>query len=41
LSGVWNTRIVFGFTSFRDHRIRVLLDAGRPNGDRLATITPR
>jgi transposase len=41
LSGVWIKRIAFGFTSFRNYRIRVLLYAGRPNWDRLATITPR
>jgi transposase len=34
-------RIAFGFTSFRNYRIRVLLYAGHPNWDRLATITPR
>jgi transposase len=34
-------RIAFGFTRFRNYRIRVLLYAGRPNWDLLATITPR
>ena len=33
-------RIAFGFTSFRNYRIRTLLYAGRPNWDLLATITP-
>jgi len=34
-------RIAFGFTRFRNYRIRVLLYAGRPNWDLLATLTPR
>ena len=34
-------RIGFGFTRFRNYRVRVLLYAGRPNWDLLATITPR
>ena len=34
-------RIAFGFTRFRNYRIRVLLYAGRPNWDLLATVTPR
>ncbi len=34
-------RVAFGLTRFRNHRIRVLLYAGRPNWDLLATITPR
>jgi len=34
-------RIAFGFRRFRNYRIRVLLYAGRPNWDLLATITPR
>lgn len=34
-------RIAFGFTRFRNFRIRVLLYAGKPNWDLLATITPR
>ena len=34
-------RVAFGFTQFRNYRIRVLLYAGRPNWDLLATITPR
>lgn len=33
-------RIGFGFRSFRNYRLRVLLYAGRPNWDQLATITP-
>jgi hypothetical protein len=35
------TRVAFGFTRYRHYRIRVLLDAGKPNWDLLATITPR
>ena len=34
-------RVAFGFTRFCNYRIRVLLYAGRPNQDLLATITPR
>ena len=34
-------RAAFGFTSFRNYRIRTLLYAGKPNWDLLATITPR
>jgi len=34
-------RIPFGFTNFRNYRVRVLLYAGKPNWDLLATITPR
>ncbi|MGH8542165.1 MAG: transposase [Acidimicrobiales bacterium] len=34
-------RVAFGLTRFRNHRIRVLLYAGRPNWDLLATVTPR
>jgi len=34
-------RIAFGFTRFRNFRVRVLLYAGRPNWALLATITPR
>jgi transposase len=34
-------RAAFGFTSFRDYRIRSLLYAGKPNWDLLARITPR
>ena len=30
----------FGFTSFRNYRIRSLLYAGKPNWDLLATVTP-
>ncbi|MCU1497285.1 MAG: Transposase [Acidimicrobiales bacterium] len=33
-------RVAFGFTSFRNYRIRCLLYAGRPDWSRLATITP-
>jgi transposase len=34
-------RIGFGFTRFRNYRVRVLLYAGKPNWDLLATVTPR
>ena len=34
-------RVAFGFTNFRNYRVRVLLYAGRPNWDLLATLTPR
>lgn len=34
-------RVAFGFTNFRNYRVRVLLYAGKPNWDLLATITPR
>ncbi len=34
-------RIALGMTNFRNFRIRVLLYAGRPNWDLLATVTPR
>jgi transposase len=34
-------RVAFGFKEFRHFRVRVLLYAGRPNWDLLATITPR
>ena len=34
-------RAAFGFTSFRNYRIRSLLYAGKPNWDLLATIAPR
>ena len=33
-------RVAFGFTSFRNYRIRTLLYAGRPNWDLLATVIP-
>ena len=33
-------RVAFGFTRFRNYRIRALLYAGKPNWDLLATITP-
>jgi len=34
-------RAAFGFTSFRNYRIRSLLYAGKPNWDLLASVTPR
>lgn len=34
-------RVGFGFTRFANYRIRVLLYAGKPNWDLLATVTPR
>ena len=34
-------RVAFGFTRFRNYRVRVLLYAGRPNWQLLATVTPR
>lgn len=34
-------RIGFGFRRFANYRIRVLLYAGKPNWDLLATVTPR
>jgi transposase len=34
-------RAAFGFTSFRNYRIRSLLYAGKPNWDLLVTVTPR
>ena len=33
-------RVAFGFTRFRNYRIRALLYAGRPNWALLATVTP-
>ena len=33
-------RVAFGFTSFRNYRIRTLLYAGKPNWHLLTTITP-
>ena len=33
-------RVAFGFTNFRNYRVRVLLYAGKPNWDLLANITP-
>ncbi len=33
-------RAAFGFRSFRNYRIRVLLYAGKPNWSLLATIAP-
>lgn len=34
-------RVAFGFTNFRNYRVRAVLYAGRPNWDLLATLTPR
>ena len=34
-------RVAFGFRSFRNFRVRVLLYAGRPDWSKLAGITPR
>jgi transposase len=34
-------RGAFGFTSFRNYRVRSLLYAGKPNWGLLATIAPR
>lgn len=34
-------RVGFGFRKFASYRLRVLLYAGKPNWDRLATVTPR
>ena len=34
-------RTAFGFTSFRNYRVRSLLYAGKSNWSLLATITPR
>jgi hypothetical protein len=34
-------RIASGMTNFRNFRIRVLLHAGRPDWELLATVTPR
>jgi hypothetical protein len=33
-------RAAFGFTSFRNDRIRALLYAGKPNWELLVTVTP-
>jgi hypothetical protein len=33
--------VAFGFSRFRNYRIRTLLYAGKPNWSLLATITPR
>jgi len=33
-------RVGFGFRRFAHYRIRVLLYAGKPNWDLLATVTP-
>ncbi|MGD9796817.1 MAG: transposase [Acidimicrobiia bacterium] len=34
-------RVGFGFRCFAHYRTRVLLYAGKPNWDLLATVTPR
>jgi len=34
-------RAAFGFSSFRNYRVRSLLYAGKPRWGLLATITPR
>ncbi len=34
-------RAAFGFSSFRNYRVRALLYAGKPRWHLLATITPR
>ena len=34
-------RATFGSRSFRNYRVRALLDAGKPNWSLLATVTPR
>jgi len=34
-------RVAFSFRSFRNYRIRTLLDAGKPDWSLLATIEPR
>ncbi len=34
-------RVAFGFTRFRNYRIRAILYAGKPNWHLLATVTPR
>jgi transposase len=34
-------RIAFGFTNFRNYRVRALLYAGRPDWTKLAAVTPR
>ena len=34
-------RAAFGFTSFKNYRIRSLASAGKPNWDLLATVTPQ
>jgi Transposase len=34
-------RAAFGFTSFRNYRIRLLLYAGKPDCNLLAAVTPR
>jgi len=34
-------RVGFGFRSFRNYRIRVLLNAGKPDWTLLSTLTPR
>jgi transposase len=34
-------RAAFGFTSFRNYRVRSLLYVGKPNRELLPTVTPR
>ena len=34
-------RVAFGFTSFRNYRVRSLLYAGKPNWSLLETVRPR
>jgi hypothetical protein len=34
-------RVAFGLRKFAHYRLRVLLYAGKPNWDNLATVTPR
>jgi transposase len=34
-------RVAFGFTRWRNYRIRALLYAGQPNWDLLSSLTPR
>jgi len=44
IHGAWDIltkRAAFGFTSFRNYRVRSLLYAGKPNWGLLATIAPR
>ena len=34
-------RVAFGFSNFRNYRVRALLYAGKPDWSKLSTITPR
>jgi len=34
------TRVAFGFTNFRNYRVRALLYAGKPDWSLLASISP-